>query len=209
MSKDFFTRKRIKIADLYFNAGQVPGLPKNPRFIKDAKFAAMCQSIREDPEYLEVREVLVYEYQGVNVVIGGEMRTRGAKAEGMKDVPCKVFPESTSVDKIRAYAIKDNAHYGEWDQDALANDWEAGVLKEWGVDEASWGQPSEETDYSDKNKEIDPDSFFDEMDLKFRYTKDQYMEVQERLNVVCAKQKVETKEDALLELLMFYERHGS
>jgi len=144
LSKDLFTRKRIKISELSFNTGQVPGLPKNPRFIRDQKFEAMCQSIREDPEYLEVREVLIYDYQGVNVVIAGEMRTRGAKHEGHKEVPCKVFPESTPIEKIRAYAIKDNAHYGEWDQDSLANDWEAGELKEWGVDEASWGEVNEE-----------------------------------------------------------------
>jgi len=169
----------------------------------------MCQSICEDPEYLEVREVLIFDYQGINVVIAGEMRTRGAKNEGHKDVQCKVFPESTPIEKIRAYAIKDNAHYGEWDQDALANDWESGELKDWGVD-SPWAEQSEgEADYSEKNKELDPDGFLDEMDLKFRYSKDQYMEVQERLNVVCAKQNVETKEDALLELLMFYERHGA
>jgi len=155
--KDLFTRKRIKISDLSFNTGQVPGLPKNPRFIRDQKFEAMCQSIREDPEYLEVREVLIYDYQGINVVIAGEMRTRGAKNEGHKDVPCKVFPEGTPIEKIRAYAIKDNAHYGEWDQDALANEWEAGELKEWGVDEASWGEgdnslnsaKAEEDDYEE------------------------------------------------------------
>jgi len=155
--KDLFTRKRIKISELSFNTGQVPGLPKNPRFIRDQKFEAMCQSIREDPEYLEVREVLIYDYQGVNVVIAGEMRTRGAKNEGHKDVQCKIFPESTPIEKVRAYAIKDNAHYGEWDQDALANDWEAGELKEWGVDEASWGEgdnslnsaKAEEDDYEE------------------------------------------------------------
>lgn len=185
MSKDLFTRKRIKIADLSFNTGQVPGLPKNPRFIRDAKFAAMCQSIREDPEYLEVREVLVYEYQGVNVVIGGEMRTRGAKAEGHKDVPCKVFPECTSVDKIRAYAIKDNAHYGEWDQGALANDWEAGVLKEWGVDEASWGY--------DKVSEEDIDALFVDREnqeneglnrIILNYTDTDYEKVHERIKEI-------------------------
>jgi len=63
--------------------------------------------------------------------------------------------------------------------------------------------------YSGKNKEIDVNGFSDLMELKFKFEKDDYMEIQERLNVVCAKQNVETKEDALKELLFFYERHGS
>jgi len=187
----------------------VPGLPKNPRFIKDQKFEGLRQSIREDPNFFELREVIAYDFGGIFVIIGGEMRTRGAKAEGIKELPCKILPESTSVEYLKSVTIKDNSHYGEWDQDSLANDWEAGELKEWGVD-SPWAEQSEgEADYSEKNKELDPDGFLDEMDLKFRYSKDQYMEVQERLNVVCAKQNVETKEDALLELLMFYERHGA
>jgi len=134
----------------------VPGLPKNPRFIRDQKFEGLRQSIREDPNFFELREVIAYDFGGIFVIIGGEMRTRGAKAEGIKELPCKILPESTSVEYLKSVTIKDNAHYGEWDQDSLANDWEAGELKEWGVDEASWGEgdnslnseKAEEDDYN-------------------------------------------------------------
>lgn len=34
----------------------------------------------------------------------------------------------------REFIIKDNVGYGEWDMDALANDWEANELEDWGVD---------------------------------------------------------------------------
>ena len=137
--KDLFTRKRIKISELSFNTGQVPGLPKNPRFIRDQKFEGLRQSIREDPNFFELREVIAYDFGGIFVIIGGEMRTRGAKAEGIKELPCKILPESTSVEYLKSVTIKDNAHYGEWDQDSLANDWEAGELKEWGVD-SPWAE---------------------------------------------------------------------
>jgi hypothetical protein len=34
----------------------------------------------------------------------------------------------------RAFIIKDNVGFGEWDWDALANEWDAEQLDEWGLD---------------------------------------------------------------------------
>jgi len=119
-------------------------------------------------------------------------------------------PEKADRATIRANA--QNA--GEWDADILANQWEyePEVLQDMGVPEWVFGEDGDENgqdvDYSEKNKEIDVNEFSDLMELKFKYEKDAFLDVQERLNVVCAKQNVDTKEAALTELLMFYERHG-
>lgn len=39
-----------------------------------------------------------------------------------------------SEDEKRQFIIKDNVGYGDWDMDALANEWDASELNEWGVD---------------------------------------------------------------------------
>lgn len=51
-------KKSIKISDLELNEGQVPGLPRNPRFIRDDRFEALKKSISDAPEMLELRELL-------------------------------------------------------------------------------------------------------------------------------------------------------
>ena len=49
---------------LHPNEGQVEGLPKNPRFIRDPKFKKLVKSIQDDPEMLELRELIVYDIFG-------------------------------------------------------------------------------------------------------------------------------------------------
>lgn len=44
--------KEISLQELQSNTGQIDGLPKNPRFIKDAKYQKLKQSIEEAPEML-------------------------------------------------------------------------------------------------------------------------------------------------------------
>lgn len=61
----------IPIKNLKRNTGQIPGVPKNPRIIKDNNFKKLQQSIEEDPDMLQLREILVYQYNGENVIIGG------------------------------------------------------------------------------------------------------------------------------------------
>lgn len=127
-------KQLLKISDLLFNNGQIDGLPKNPRFIKDDKFKKLVKSIEENPEMLELRELLVYPYNDKYVVIGGNMRLRALKELGYKEVPCKVIPETASVEQLKAYTIKDNNGFGEWDFDLLSNEWDFADLEDWGVD---------------------------------------------------------------------------
>lgn len=116
---------QLPISKVFPNIGQIEGLPKNPRFVKDAKYKLLVQSIKDDPEMLELRELIVYDTDTDNgyVVIGGNMRYRAMKELGYTKMPCKVLPTGFPVDKMRRIVLKDNSSYGETDFKALVDEW--------------------------------------------------------------------------------------
>lgn len=134
MSETQVITRMIPIHQVEPNNGQIEGLPKNPRLIRDEKYEKLKKSILEDPEMLQLREILVIKHGKKYVTIGGNMRYRVLKELGHAEIPCKIIPEGTSIEKLKAYTIKDNAGFGEWDFDMLANDWNLEDLDTWGVD---------------------------------------------------------------------------
>jgi DNA modification methylase len=127
-------QQRLPISKLKNNSGQIPGLPKNPRLIKDDRFSKLVKSLQDDPEMLDLREVIAYEYNGELIVIAGNMRLKACQELGIKEVPTKILPADTPLEKLKAYTIKDNVPYGENDWDALANEWDMDMLKDWGLE---------------------------------------------------------------------------
>jgi ParB-like chromosome segregation protein Spo0J len=126
--------KLIPLSSIEQNKGQIDGLPKNPRLIKDAKFEKLKKSIEGNPEMLGARELIVYPYNDKFVIIGGNMRFTACKELGYKELPCKVLPSDYSAEQLRAITIKDNVAFGENDWENLANEWDAEELEEWGLD---------------------------------------------------------------------------
>ena len=124
----------LKLSKLEANKGQIDGLPKNPRIIKDEKFKKLIKSIEENPEMTSLREILVYPYNGKYVVIGGNMRLKAMKELGYKEAPCKVIPEDATIEQLKAYTIKDNSGFGEWDFDMLSNEWDLQLLQDCAID---------------------------------------------------------------------------
>lgn len=122
-------KKNIQIELIETNKGQIEGVPANPRVIKDKKFKKLVKSIEENPEMLDLREILVFPLGDKFIVIGGNMRLEAVKKLGYKDVPCKVLPVETPAENLRAYILRDNASYGEWDFDELANCWDIDELE--------------------------------------------------------------------------------
>jgi len=108
---------------------QIKSNPNNPRLIKDDKFYKLVKSLEEDPDFCNVRPVVVNKDM---IVLGGNMRLKAAKELGWKEIPCEIV--DWSEEKQRAFTIKDNVGYGEWDWDMLANEWDAEKLNEWGLD---------------------------------------------------------------------------
>ena len=123
----------IEIHKLSLNTGQIPNVPKNPRFIRDERFKKLVKSMQDNPEMLSARELLVYNYDGELIVIGGNMRLRAAKELGYKEIPCKIL-EDLTPEQIRAIVIKDNVSFGSDDFEELANEWDSIELEEWGLD---------------------------------------------------------------------------
>jgi hypothetical protein len=108
--------------------------PDNPRHITEANYEKLRRSINDMPEMLEVRPLVV---NMDNVVLGGNMRLKAMQAAGAKKVP--VMRVDWPEDKQRAFIIKDNAGFGEWDWDVLDDGWEADALEEWGLEFPKFG----------------------------------------------------------------------
>jgi len=104
--------------------------PNNPRFIKEDKYKKLLASIREFPEMLDLRPIVV---DSEGIVLGGNMRLRACKEAGLKEVPV-IYADQLTEEQKREFIIKDNVGFGEWDWDVLANEWDAVVLDAWGLD---------------------------------------------------------------------------
>lgn len=154
--------KNIDIKKLEVNKGQIEGLPKNPRFIRDERYEALKKSISDAPEMLSLRELIVYPFNNKFVVVGGNMRLRACKDLGHKEIPCKVLDAGTPVEKLREYTIKDNNGFGQDDFDLLANEWDVDELTDWGmelpdfdVDDVETEEEAKEDDFDEEKDEIE------------------------------------------------------
>ena len=144
----------IDITKLEYNEGQIKGLPKNPRYLKESEHDKLKKSLTDSPEFLEYKPLMVYAMDNGNyVTICGNMRLRVAnelRLDGHSEfdtIPCVVLKADTPIEKIKEYAIKDNVQAGNWDWDELANDeWETDDLQDWGVDCSFLNTDEDDTD---------------------------------------------------------------
>ena len=125
---------KVKIKDIRTN-------PNNPRFIKDDKFNKLVKSIKELPQMLEIRPIVVNDDM---VVLGGNMRLKACEKAGLKEIPV-IKASDLTPEQQQAFIIKDNVNFGSWDWDMLANEWDNIELDNFGLD--VW-QPEIEPDYS-------------------------------------------------------------
>jgi ParB-like chromosome segregation protein Spo0J len=114
--------KAVKISEVKLN-------PNNPRLIKDDKFAKLVQSIKDLPQMLAIRPIVV---NADMVVLGGNMRLKACKEAGLKEIPI-IIADNLTEEQQREFLIKDNVSGGEWDW-ALLQDWDSQQLSEWGLD---------------------------------------------------------------------------
>lgn len=130
--------KWVKITEVRYN-------DKNPRVIRDDKFAKLKRSIIEFPEMLEKRPlVCVTRDDGKLMVLGGNMRLKALNDIGAAEVPV-ILADDWSEEQRARFLIKDNVGFGEWDWDALANEWDADKLEAWGLNMPEFANP---VDYS-------------------------------------------------------------
>lgn len=101
------------------NIDEILNNKDNPRTIRDENFKKLVRSIKEFPQMLDIRPIVIDEN---NIVLGGNMRLKACKEAGLKEVPTINVKDLTEEQK-REFILKDNQSYGEWDYS---------VLKEWG-----------------------------------------------------------------------------
>ena len=196
--------------------------PNNPRVLRDERFISLVKSLLEFPKMLRKRKIVLdsldkpislggnMRFRGVeyivklkesefnnlceqysliaeNIEVWQQVRSKKVVPDNWIDY-CDDFTE----DEKQRFIIADNVGFGDWDWDALDNDWEAEQLTDWGLEIPGW----KEEDYSDKNKEIDADDYEDKMTIKLEYTADDYEMVKTALHKVAA-----TPEQAVWQLL--------
>lgn len=112
---------------------------ENPRFIRDDKFKKLVQSIKDFPQMLNLRPVVI---NAENVILGGNMRYKAAIEAGLKTIPT-IQAGDLNEEQQREFIIKDNVGFGEWDFEMLANGWDAEKLTDWGLDvPLEFGEPA-------------------------------------------------------------------
>lgn len=199
----------LKISEIKIN-------PANPRIIRDERYRKLVRSIAQFPKMLDVRGIVV---DGTRTIMGGNQRYRAicdilkmpdseladllaehpeslARWERIRDkkghIPANwvLHADNFTPDELRRFIIADNVEFGEHDWDALANEWDAEDLADWGVEVPNF------EDFSAKNKEVDTNAMEDEMTLSFKFSQEQYFEVRSALEEIA-----ETPERALITLI--------
>ena len=112
------------------NIQEVRPNENNPRFIKDYKFKKLVKSIKEFPQMLKLRPIVV---NSDMVVLGGNMRLKACKEAGLKEVWVLKADDLTEQQQ-REFIVKDNVGFGEWDWDILGNEWDTQQLEDWGLE---------------------------------------------------------------------------
>lgn len=196
-------KERINLSCLELNEGQIIDIPKNPRYLKGEEHDKLKRSLKDSPELLQYKPLMVYAIEGGKfVVICGNMRLRICQelhnegVEGFDALPCFILNKDVPIAKIKEYAIKDNVQAGNWDWDELANgDWEVDDLQDWGVD-CSFLQKDEWEELPPVDKEV-KDPVLDKP-IKIEVTipltnKEQEDEIREAIKVALTDYPVEIK----------------
>lgn len=131
--------EKVKISEVKLN-------PNNPRLIKDDKFKKLVQSIKDFPEMLNIRPIVVNQDM---IILGGNMRYKACKEAGLKEIPI-IVADNLTDEQQKEFLIKDNTSGGEWDWDILANEWDSEQLEDWGLDLPGFDVDADElgTDFS-------------------------------------------------------------
>jgi hypothetical protein len=178
--------------------------PTNPRVIKNKKFVKLVKSIKEFPDMLKVRPIVV---DNDMVVLGGNMRLRACMEAGLKKVHIIKASDFTEEQK-REFVIKDNSSFGEWDWDLLANEWEINDLSEWGLDiPASYFDEDVEPEFDMQQLDKDLDIYINNKikQIVMYLDSDQYEYALNKFDEIMQDRGLESNTDVILALLEEYE----
>ena len=90
---------------------EVKSNPNNPRICKDERFKRLVQSIKDFPEMLNIRPIVVNKDM---MVLGGNMRLKACVEAGLVEVPI-IIADNLTKEQEKEFLIKDNVGFGDWD----------------------------------------------------------------------------------------------
>ena len=128
-------RIKAKVSDLILNDGQIDWLPRNPRQWTQEDIDRTKASLLRDSDFQEDRPLLVLQHDGKLLVFAGNLRTTSAKSLNWETLEAVLYTPESDEDcvTIKRRAMLDNGSFGEWDFDALANEWDDQPLADWGI----------------------------------------------------------------------------
>lgn len=175
--------KKVKISEVKKN-------PDNPRLIKDYKYSKLVKSLKDFPQMLELRPIVVDKDM---VILGGNMRYRASVDAGLNEVWIKIADNLTEKQK-KEFIIKDNSNFGEWDWDMLANEWDIQSLNDWGLDlPAVYFDNDEEPEFDQEELDEDLDKYINNniKQIVLYYNTEDYETMQEKLEKLKQSEGVE------------------
>jgi hypothetical protein len=127
-------KKKIRLDSIKSNE-------RNPRRIMETEFNRLCESIKRDPQFMELRPIVI---DSDGMILGGNMRYRACKHLGMEEIPESWVKkaEDLTPEQRKRFILIDNAPEGmtgEWDFDILSKDWEIAELNDPGFEKLLHG----------------------------------------------------------------------
>ena len=138
----------LPIEQAEHNTGQVPGLNANPREITITEYKKLKNSLAKNRGFTALNELKVFPWHGKWITIGGNMRLQAMRELGWAEVIAKPLPEDTDIETLNRYILLDNASFGKWDFDCLANEYDINDI----VD-AAINIPTPEEDEGERREE--------------------------------------------------------
>ena len=121
--------------------------PDNPRTITDGNFEALKESMRQDPELMKYKPLLMLD----GMVYAGNQRLKAARELGWETIPTVNLQYCSQAARERLLII-DNIPYGAWDKAKLEQRWIEIVENAWippDVDVTWIKTPEEDLDPND------------------------------------------------------------
>lgn len=107
--------------------------PRNPRTITKEELEILVRSIKEFPEMMAIRPMVVDE---TNTVLGGNQRLKAIKHLDIDEIPDEwvQFEPNLTDEQKKRFIVADNKQAGEWDIKLLREDYDIQELAHWGLD---------------------------------------------------------------------------
>lgn len=172
--------------------------PENPRKISEAKIKELMQSIKELPELLEQRPLVVDRYTGF--LLGGNQRWVACKRLGYETVPV-IYSDKLNDEQKRQFVIKDNMDSGEWDEEKLQREFTDFPLMNWNILEGYIDPEEREVDKAETEQQKVTFDNGDARQIMIYLDNEVFKETTKKIEEIKQKNFIDTNGGVLLYLL--------